>query len=194
MHWKEKGDNLKKTLIMLTLKNMNKKLYFILIGLLWIMLLGGFIVIKEFTLQTGDEILLKTEPVDPRDLFRGDYVVLRYDISQIDLDKFNLVNKYPKTGKKIYVTLNIGEDKVATIDDISLTRPTKGKFIAGTISNVYGNRANVTYGIESYFVPESKGREIEKNLRDIYVKVAIDDFGLAAIKALILDGKEITFN
>ena len=29
-------------------------------------------------LQNGTEVTLKTEPVDPRDLLRGDYVVLGY--------------------------------------------------------------------------------------------------------------------
>src|SRR4051794_36188355 len=34
-------------------------------------------------LREGAEVTLQTEPVDPRDLLRGDYVVLRYDISQL---------------------------------------------------------------------------------------------------------------
>ena len=41
----------------------------------------------------GQEILLKTAPVDPNDLFRGDYVNLRYDISTIDLT--NIVYDQP---------------------------------------------------------------------------------------------------
>ncbi len=34
-------------------------------------------------LSEGTEVTLQTQPVDPRDLLRGDYVVLRYDISQL---------------------------------------------------------------------------------------------------------------
>ena len=34
-------------------------------------------------LREGREVTLQTQPVDPRDLLRGDYVVLRYDISQL---------------------------------------------------------------------------------------------------------------
>ena len=49
---------------------------FILIGLLWGAMIIGFITVKEFTLQTGEVVTLKTVPVDPRDLFRGDYVIL----------------------------------------------------------------------------------------------------------------------
>ena len=34
-------------------------------------------------LREGREVTLQTRPVDPRDLLRGDYVVLGYDISQL---------------------------------------------------------------------------------------------------------------
>jgi uncharacterized membrane-anchored protein len=31
-----------------------------------------------------EEVLLQTRPVDPRDIFRGDYVTLSYDISDFN--------------------------------------------------------------------------------------------------------------
>ena len=65
---------------------MTQKIKFFGIGVLWLVIIGGFIFSKQMTLLTGKEVLLKTVPVDPRDLFRGDYVVLRYDISTIDLE------------------------------------------------------------------------------------------------------------
>ena len=34
-------------------------------------------------LREGREVTLQTQPVDPRDRLRGDYVVLGYDISQL---------------------------------------------------------------------------------------------------------------
>ncbi|AIJ53947.1 hypothetical protein C086_00847 [Brucella abortus F6/05-3] len=34
-------------------------------------------------LRSGQDIVFQTEPVDPRDLMRGDYVVLGYEISNI---------------------------------------------------------------------------------------------------------------
>src|SRR5512142_2691329 len=43
----------------------------------------AFAGVKEYALAGGDEIVLATVPVDPRDLFRGDYVTLRYEISTI---------------------------------------------------------------------------------------------------------------
>jgi uncharacterized membrane-anchored protein len=36
-------------------------------------------------LAFGDEIKLKAAPVDPLDVFRGNYVVLRYEISSLQV-------------------------------------------------------------------------------------------------------------
>jgi uncharacterized membrane-anchored protein len=49
----------------------------------------------------------------------------------------------------------------------------------------------VTYGIESYFVPEGRGRELERLVRDkrIAAVLAVDANGTAAIKGLAVDGR-----
>ena len=44
----------------------------------------GLVAYKEVTLRFGTEVMLQTVPVDPRDLFRGDYVTLRYGISTLE--------------------------------------------------------------------------------------------------------------
>jgi uncharacterized membrane-anchored protein len=173
---------------------MNKKKIFLIIGAFWIVLIGGFIGIKEFTLKTGNEVLLKTVPVDPRDLFRGDYVILRYEISTIDANAFALNVSDFKVEDKIYATLNIDKDKIGNVSSISKQAPENENFIKGTVKRAYGNSLTVEYGIESYFVPEGKGREIERNRGKLYTKVAIDKFGNAVIKSLIMDGKEVNLN
>jgi uncharacterized membrane-anchored protein len=173
---------------------MDKKKIFIIIGIFWIVIIGGFIAFKEFTLQTGDEILLKTQPVDPRDLFRGDYVILRYDISTVSTDSLSYQGSDFKEDDKVYVLLNIDDQKIGSLANIDKNKPSEGVFIEGTVKSVYNNRLNIEYGIESYFVPEGKGKEIERNLGKIYTKVAVDDFGNAVIKSLVLDGKDIDLN
>ena len=51
----------------------------------------------------------------------------------------------------------------------------------------------IRYGIESYFVPEGTGKEIESAVRDKKVRavLAVGADGTAAIKALEVDGKRI---
>jgi uncharacterized membrane-anchored protein len=170
---------------------MNKKKIFIIIGIFWLLVIGGFVVFKEFTLKTGEEVLLKTVPVDPRDLFRGDYVILRYEISRLDIEENLIDASQIKEDDDIYVILAIGEDKKGKVQQVVFQKPNKGKFIKGVVKDIENSSIEVEYGIESYFVPEGKGKEIERNLGDIYTKIALDKNGRAVIKALILDEEEI---
>jgi uncharacterized membrane-anchored protein len=54
-------------------------------------------------------------------------------------------------------------------------------------------KASIRYGIESYFVPEGTGLELEKQVRDkkIATVLAVGENGDVAIKALMVDGKRI---
>ena len=46
--------------------------------LLQLAVLGGLFVYSQYPLWVGTEVRLATVPVDPRDLFRGQYVRLNY--------------------------------------------------------------------------------------------------------------------
>lgn len=172
---------------------MDKKKIFILFGIFWLVIIGGFVGYKEYTLKTGQEVLLRTLPIDPQDLFLGDYIELQYDIS--DLDSQNVVFERSdfKPGDKVYVKLDTKE-KYAVATNIYSQPPSEGLFIKGMLKDVYGSRVNIEYGIESYFVPEEKGKDIERELgRNVDVRVAIDKFGNAVIKSLLIDGQEVKF-
>src|SRR5258708_26517427 len=52
-------------------------------ALVQVALLTLMIIDRVQILREGTEVTLQTRPVDPRDLLRGDYVVLGYDISQL---------------------------------------------------------------------------------------------------------------
>ncbi len=172
---------------------MDKKKIFILLGVFWLVVIGGFIGYKEYTLRTGQEVLLKTTPVDPRDLFRGDYVVLRYDISNLNSPSVIFERNDFKSGEKVYIGLNT-KGKYAVATGVYSQPPSDGLFIKGTLKDVSSTRVGVEYGIESYFVPEGKGREIERRLgRNVDVKVAVDSSGNAVIKSLLIDGQEVRF-
>ena len=51
--------------------------------LIQVALLAVMVIDRVQILRDGAEVTLQTRPVDPRDLLRGDYVVLRYDISEV---------------------------------------------------------------------------------------------------------------
>lgn len=151
---------------------------------LWLSIIGVFVLTQQIILLSGKEVLLKTVPIDPRDLFRGDYVILNYEIAQI-----------PKTGfaynSTVYVSLNTDDNNIAHIKNISYKKPSDELYLKGKVTGcptiVPGFRTSkcVSYGIESYFVKEGEGKTIEKNLRDgALVRVAIDKRGYAKIKRL----------
>ena len=144
----------------------------------------AFAAVSEYRIQTGREYVLETRPVDPRDLFRGDYVTLRYAISSLSYCCYEAEDT-------IYVLLEASGD-VWRADGHAEQPPTDGQpFIRGRVTRVgiAPNRSlEVVYGIESYFVPEGTGRTIEDAIRrgqdKVRVRIAVDRFGTAAIKSL----------
>ena len=171
---------------------MNKKV-FLGIGVFWLIIIIGFVALKEFTLRTGEEVMLKTRPVDPRDLFRGDYVILNYEMSTLDRNSLPTDAANFTENDKVYVTLN-KQENYGIPSGIYKNQPKEGLFIKGTVKNVRDSQVTIEYGIESYFVPEGKGWEIQRQSgRTLEVKVAIDKFGNAGIKTLLVDGQKVDF-
>ena len=171
---------------------MNKRI-FIGIGIFWLIIILGFIGFKEFTLQTGTEVLLKLRPIDPRDMFRGDYVILNYEISTLDLNSLQTDAQFFNTSDKVYVTLNEVEG-YGVASGIYKNVPKEELFIKGTVKDAFNDRIMAEYGIESYFVPEGQGDKIQRQARgDVDIKVAIDKFGNAVIKQILIEGKEVQF-
>jgi uncharacterized membrane-anchored protein len=144
----------------------------------------GFVGVREVAMRTGREVVLETAPVDPRDVFRGDYVVLRYEISTVSACCFDV-------GDTVYVSLEPRGD-VWQATDVGDTLPTvdAGPYIRGRVTRadrVQGRPSlDVEYGIESYFVPEGTGREIEQARGTLRVVVVVDGWGTAQIKSLLL--------
>jgi uncharacterized membrane-anchored protein len=183
---------------------MNPKKTFYLIVVFWLLIFSGFIAYKEYTLRTGTEVMLKTMPVDPRDLFRGDYVTLNYEIGNLDMKKIPAEDSYFYNGEPVYLAMEL-KNGYGIPKKIYTTPPEDELYIKGKINNIiYGEseemdiqELRVDYGIESYFVPEGRGMEIEKEQRReqkrVDAKVIIDKYGNAIIKSLLIDGKEIEF-
>ncbi len=111
---------------------------------LQILLLAGIIGYRHYWLATGERVLLRTVPVDPRDILRGDYVRLSYDISTLDLDRLEGEDKFVRN-ENVYVVLRKNADgtysPTAALDD-----PPRGeRFIKGrVISQSEGVRWEVT--------------------------------------------------
>ena len=189
---------------------MNQKKIFYLTIVFWLLLFSGFILYKEYTLRTGTEVVLKTMPVDPRDLFRGDYVALNYEISTLDLDEVPAEDPYFNYNDRIYLALAL-EDGYGVPKKVYRNPPDDELYIKGTVKELiydwgededgiiteepHIKELRVEYGIESYFVPEGRGIEIESQQwtgeEGVGVKVVVDKYGNAVIKSLLIGGKEV---
>ncbi len=137
---------------------------------------GVFILYLSLPLLTGKTVILKTQPVDPFDLLRGQYLIINYEISGVDL------SADAKEGDTVYVLLKEGEDKIWHADKALLSRPESGIFIRGTAKQLWRG-FGVDYGIEQYFFE-----------RDAHVprmdsaKIKIDSSGQARIVELLMNG------
>ena len=166
---------------------MNKKKLTIAVIVLWV-LITLFIVIKnEYIIASGKEVLLETVPVDPRDMLMGDYVILNYKIGQLPLKYF-----YYKNGEEVYVTLKQNERNIASLNKILTEKPENEFFIKGKISSCnttipfFRTGRCINYGIESYYVKEGTGRELENNLRQgALVRTVINKHGEAKVKGFV---------
>jgi uncharacterized membrane-anchored protein len=154
---------------------------------------------RASVLRSGHEIVLQTKPVDPRDLMRGDYVILGYDITSIDR---KIIQGTPADGSRaVYVSLKPSGNGIWNMSRASFTPLTdlasdevqiRGQSTYA-ISDYPDGIINMGYGIERYYVPEGEGRAIEDSQRDLDITavVAVDDAGTAVMKALRDNGKQL---
>ncbi|MEJ0012686.1 MAG: GDYXXLXY domain-containing protein [Bauldia sp.] len=159
-------------------------------------LLGWIVYDRAQLLANGKVINLAVVPIDPHDLFRGDYVTLNYPISSVRSDALAGDDAF-HVGDAIHVTL----DDHGAATAISHEPPASGTFLTGTVENVDERTAcdnadtcwtyGVTYNLEKFFVPEGTGRELEglRNEQRISVDVAVAGDGRAALKRLLVDGQ-----
>ncbi|MCE5223045.1 GDYXXLXY domain-containing protein [bacterium] len=146
--------------------------------LIWALILGGFLFYQQKRLTGGHDIWVKPQPVDPRDMFRGDYVIFTYDFS-----RYHGIND-SQPGREVYAILSnqnkqyfelsyFSHEKPADINTIFL----KGKALEELIDG-----ADITYNIESYFVPEGEGKAYENYIgSDLLVKIHINPDGEATL-------------
>lgn len=168
--------------------------------------LGWTIVDRAAVLRDGREVLLNVEPVDPRDLLRGDYVILNYGISRIPLAMIADIDELDEelaTRSSLTVRLRKAEDGVwqaanawvktppapAGADEVDI----EGQIPALNRAHAAGE-VRVIYGIERFYLPEGEGRAIERDMRTrpFTVRVAVSRTGKSQVKAL-MDGDQLLF-
>lgn len=195
----------------------NQLIYGILAVLAQLLILATLIFSQYMVLHTGTKIYLKLEPVDPRDLFRGDYLILNYKISNLKdryIDNYSTYSKDVKVGDELYVSLyDIGGQKKDW--SVSCLSREKG---CGRSDDIFSSDRNIeikgrvlsinkslcdsssycdsstydvrlSYGIEEYFIEENSGRNLP-SFDNAYGVVYVDKSGKAVLKDIEINGKK----
>ncbi len=140
----------------------------------------AMIAANEVALARGTEVRLRTVPVDPIDLFRGRYVTLRYEISSLP------VEGGARRGQTVWVPLS-ERGGVWTGSVARPSRPDGGTFIRGRVRSAAGDRAEIEYGIETYYADEEEAQRLEREAgRRLHVDVVLDADGGARVAGIEL--------
>ena len=143
----------------------------LVVALAQIGFLGWIIAGRAAVLRDGREITLKVEPVDPRDLLRGDYVSLYYEISRIPVSQItNLPQEaYLSAESPLYVRVKKGGRRLLASGFGDLDAPLEAApgadeaDIRGIVGAGWdlspGTSLDPDYGIERFYLPEGEGME-----------------------------------
>lgn len=174
------------------LRSHARLLAFAVLVLLQALAVVALVVREERLRAVGREIVLKAVPVDPRDLLRGDYVILGYEVQ--DLSSFS--GPAVVAGDRVDVDLR-RSDRYWVVSEFRRVEPGERTpepgaiFLRGTVESVSfpasgQGTVRVAYAnLDRYYVPQGTG-----NLpKPPDVVVIVDGNGNARIKRLEIDGK-----
>jgi uncharacterized membrane-anchored protein len=148
----------------------------------------GLIGLRVSLLWAGDTVLLRAVPLDPRELLRGDYVILSYECSVVPHGGPQGSVPDSRTisdGQIVYVPLVRDPDgRHWHGEGCTVQRPADGLFLRGRLS---GGR--IVFGIESCFVQEGMGKSYESAERagKLWAEVAVARNGEAALRRLVIE-------
>jgi uncharacterized membrane-anchored protein len=150
----------------------------------------GMTLIQERNLLLGTVILLETVPRDPRDLLRGDYIVLNYKIGSLPETLIKSANtQLEEEGTPVWVEL----EKHGEFHEAVGVYATRSAVPAGNVMLkgkteyrwLIDPGLSVNYGIDRYYVREGTGNPQSK----ITVQVVVPPSGQAIIKEVFVDGR-----
>lgn len=173
-----------------------------------ILVLIGMSIPPFLTITTGNTIKLETRPVDPTDLFRGDYVRLNYKVEEVNISKLDKELKdYFKVNNSsfydkpvvVYSVLEKNENGMDIVKKVVKDKPEEGIYLKGEINYFPLNSSNepdnqvveINYQLDKFFVPENTGKGLENAISQPVNKTS----AIATIKVrkghAILDKVEI---
>ncbi|WP_409342757.1 GDYXXLXY domain-containing protein [Paenibacillus sp. MBLB4367] len=150
-----------------------------------VLVLAGLLITNYAVGWYGKEIQLKTKPIDPRDIFYGDYVVLSYEISSLPASLWKGEGN-PEQKDTVYVLLrpSAANPKEYEAAGVYPGNPaTSGDEVAlkAHVQYAWDRQITLRYGLERFYVPEGTGKEIEEQHALSSVRVTVAPWGQARV-------------
>ncbi|HEY9148755.1 MAG TPA: GDYXXLXY domain-containing protein, partial [Gammaproteobacteria bacterium] len=136
---------------------------------------------REWILANGTPYTFQTAPVDPRDIFRGDYVRLDYLFSSVAVAQLepSIIEQGLRKGQKVSLALEQDINGIHRGGRLSRQPPEGQPWLAGRVRHDwpyrgYGarraeerqqvplNPVAVKYGIEQYYLEQGSGLALEE--------------------------------
>jgi uncharacterized membrane-anchored protein len=161
-----------------------------------LLVLAAMIALHAAPLVFGERILLRVRPVDPRDMFRGDFVVLSYDFSRLQAGMAGLpvrpswqrpaADDAWLEDRTVYVSLEPDADGKHYVGaGVSFERPTKGRYLKGKVARSWDGN-DLHFGIEAFYVEEGHGKSLEqlRNASQLSAEIALTSWGQGTLCSL----------
>lgn len=150
-----------------------------LVLLFQVVVIGGLYAYRAAGLSYAS-IQLRTVPVDPRDWLRGDFVILRYEISTMSEQQ----NPTLAVDGPVFAVLR-REDGFGVLDSVQRTAAEARRALppGGCILKAELKGRELRYDLERYYVPEGTGRNAPPGGK-LVAEVAVRPNGEALIKRL----------
>ncbi len=158
-------------------KDMRLRLIILLIIIFGI--LGTFLLYNYWPNMFGARVVLDTEPYDPFDPLRGQYMQIRYEVGRLEAEGFD-------SGDKICVELKEDEEGIWRPGEVS-GKVDGGIGICGEVLSAYSGTVRVEYDIERYYF--EKGANVPTE--NVTVEVAVSSGGRARLIELLHNGEPV---
>ncbi|MCX7011963.1 MAG: GDYXXLXY domain-containing protein [Candidatus Sumerlaeota bacterium] len=143
----------------------------------------GWACREDARLHEGKSILMRTVPVDPRDLLRGQYLALAYEFSRPSANMRESMSQ-GYTGP-VWVVLRPDGEFYAP-KDYFFNEPSGVASDAVVMKGTVENSWRIRFGVEQFDVPEGTPTPEQK---DISVRLRVGGDGRAAIEQVLVKGQ-----
>ncbi|MEM9330477.1 MAG: GDYXXLXY domain-containing protein [Pseudomonadota bacterium] len=156
-----------------------------------LLLVGAMLFDRVQTIRNGEEVVMQSRFVDPRDIFRGHYV--RINLVAGTVGKNLPGGSEPFVfNEPVFVSLQKSSNGFWVAKALYKTLPENidDPVLRGVYAGTAGNTLRVRFPFDRYFAQKERALELEKlhSAQKLGVVLALDGSGGGVIKGITIDG------